>query len=60
MSKIANIYDSYLFTKNDLKWLLLVQNGLLWVQNNTNYEIGQNSPKQSWVKILILEYILIF
>ena len=40
--------------------LLLVQNGSIWFQNNTKYENGQNSPKQSWENNLIFEYIWIF
>ena len=40
--------------------LLLVQNGSIWVQNNTKYVNGQNSPKQSWANNLIFEYIRIF
>ena len=38
----------------------MVQNGSIWVQHNTKYENGQNSPKQSWVNNLIFEYIRIF
>ena len=40
--------------------LLMVQNGSIWFQNNTKYENGQNSPKQSWENNLIFEYIQIF
>ena len=40
--------------------LLLVHNGSTWVQSNTTYENGQNSPKQSWENNLIFEYIWIF
>ena len=32
----------------------------LWVQNNTQYENGQNSPKQPGANNLIFEYIQIF
>ena len=38
----------------------MVQNGSIWVQNNTKYENGQNSPKQSWENYLMFEYIQIF
>ena len=57
---IANIFVFSLFPKNGSKWLLLVQNGLIWAQNNTKYENGQNSSKQSWANNQIFEYILIF
>ena len=60
ISMIANIFEFSLFPKNGLKWLWLVQNGSIWVKNNTKYENGQNSPKQSWASNLISEYIQIF
>ena len=58
----SNIYDSkyiwiFIVSQKWLKWLLLVQNGLIWVQNNTKYVIGQNSPKQFVANNLIFEYI---
>ena len=40
--------------------MLLVKNGLIWAQNNTKYENGQNSPKQSWENNQIFEYICKF
>ena len=57
-----NIYESeyiriLIFSQ---KWLLLVKNCLIWAQNNTQYENGQNSPKQSWANNHIFEYIGIF
>ena len=57
---IANIFDFAFFPKNVLKWLLLVQNGLIRAQNNTKYENGQNIPKQSWANNQVFEYICIF
>ena len=35
----------------------MVQNVLIWVQNNTKYENGQNSPKHFWANFLIFEYV---
>ena len=56
---IANIFEFSFFPKNGKKWLLLVQNGLIWAQKNTEYKNGQNSPKQSWANnIQIYSYIL--
>ena len=60
ISMIANIFEISLFPKYGLKWLLLVQNGLISAQNNTKYEKGQNSLKQSWANNQTFEYILIF
>ena len=57
---IANTFDILVCHKNCYKWLLMVQNGLVWVQNNTKYENRQNSPKQSWAYILIFGYVRIF
>ena len=62
----SNIYYSeyiWIFSvpkKFFFKWILLGQNGLIWVQNNTKYQNVQNSPKQSWEYNLIFEYIQIF
>ena len=60
ISMIANIFEFSLFPKKGKKLLLLVQNSSIWFQNNTKYENGQNSPKQSWENNLIFEYIRIF
>ena len=57
---IANIFEFSLFPKNGSKWLLMVQNGSILVKQNTKYENGQISSKQSWANILIFEYIPIF
>ena len=57
---IANVFEFSLFPKNGLKWLLLIQNGLIWAHNNTKYEKGQNSPKQSLANNQIFKYIRIF
>ena len=38
----------------------MVQNGLIWAQNKTKYENGQNSPKHCWANNQIFEYIIIF
>ena len=42
---IANIFEWSLFPKNGKKWLVLVQNGAIWVKNKTKHENGLNSPK---------------
>ena len=60
MFMIANIFEFSLFPKIGLKWLLMVQNGLMWAKNNTNYNNGQNSSKQSWTNNQIFEHIRIF
>ena len=53
----ANIFEFSLFHKNGFKWLISVQNGSIWVKDDTKYENGQISPKPSWANILILEDI---
>ena len=40
ISMIANIFEFSVFPRNCEKWLFLVKNGSIWVQNNTNYKNG--------------------
>ena len=57
---IANTFEFSVFPKIVEKSFVLVQNGPIWVKNNTKYDNSQNSPKESGAYNLISEYTRIF
>ena len=57
ISIAANIFKFSVFSKNGSKWLLLVQNGSLWVQNFTNMNMAKIVQKNLGQKSDIQIYL---